>query len=108
MNDNLIDLKSQFPIENARAVSVRLFFARESEVDPIWHICDASMGEIRNAGMIYYMALHGSAIKPAVKCNTVEEAQARSGNLDQFCYRCLDEFQLAAQAIAEKRLTKFK
>lgn len=106
MSDIIIS-KESFPIENPEAVSVRLFFAKESEVSRRWHICDASLGQQTPNG-IYYMALHGRPIHPTVKCDSVLQAKLRLGGADLFCYRCLDEFEIARDIIEQRRLMRFR
>lgn len=88
-------------------VSARLFFAKLSSFDTVWHICDAALGYGQPGGQIKFMALHGTLIYPLVRCDTLLEVELR-GTRESFCERCLQEMILAGGKIDKKDLLKFQ
>lgn len=105
---NTTRVKDNFPVQDNRASSFRLFFARESLLSGIWHIVDQALWKDSPDGALH-MALHGKFITVADRCDTVLQAKLRLvKESDAFCARCLEEFELAKETIAEKNLLQFK
>lgn len=96
------------PLVNPRASSIRLFFAKQSELDSAWHICDAALGSWSSGEGTLYVALHGARMYVGVKADTVLQADLRRGVTDGLCQRCMEELILAADLVKDRRLLRFE
>lgn len=108
-DDILITTKDRFPVENPEAVSTRLFFAQERALSLVWHICDAAIWKPSPDGKeVLTMALHGSYMHTAIKCDTVLQVKLKLREGETMCARCVEEFELAKQIIMKRDLLKFR
>jgi hypothetical protein len=101
-----IEVDNKFPIEDGFE-STRLVFVKESNVHRVWHICDMAMGGKKWHNTIYLTALHGHPVEAGIMCYTVLQCQLRYSDLDYFCIRCLDEYEMAKEIIEQKKMLKF-
>lgn len=91
---------------NPNKASVRLFFAKDSIQDTVWHICDAALGKLVGSH-VFYMALHGSFMYATERADTILSADIQRAPTDRLCQRCLDEYILAQDIIEMKGLLRF-
>lgn len=90
-----------------KKTSKRLFFAKTSRSDTVWHICDYALSKTGWQGGTQTMCLHGKYITAAVSVDTVDALAKVSGG-EHICQTCLDEFNLARDIIIKRDLLKFK
>lgn len=87
--------------------SKRLFFAKASSGDSVWHICDFAIGIVAPDQTIHSAALHDQYIYPVEQADTIEELKEKAGPNDSLCSGCMETYDYAREVIESRDMLKF-